>query len=186
MNGYRDSSRTMRAAMPITTSMVGVTDTVLGVMAAHRSPRALSKAEGDQVRSALRILLQSHGTQVQLAKTLGFSQQVLSKILNGGDVGLYVARKVAKAAGVPYELLLSGGQTISPELEATIAKYPGRWSDAAIAAVRAVADRQQFTQATAFVLLDDVHAALSGIRGLPPDPTPSRPDLTAKKKSPRR
>jgi hypothetical protein len=96
--------------------------------------RALPKEQMNRVRAGLRQVVDAHGSQVKAARAIGISQQVLSRILAGDPAGLYVARKVATALKVDLDQLLRS----PPNLDRVVRAHPGRWSDPAVAAVRAL------------------------------------------------
>lgn len=73
------------------------------------SPTALSQAQQDRVREALRELRRRAQNQAELARLLGVKQQSISRALSPrGPIGIRLASAVATARGQPLEDLTSG------------------------------------------------------------------------------
>ncbi|HEX8795437.1 MAG TPA: helix-turn-helix transcriptional regulator [Polyangiaceae bacterium] len=142
---------------PITTTGVKPA----GKLRPMQSTRALSKAESAHVRRRLEQLLERHGTQTKLARALDMSQQVLSRILGGDAVGLYVARRVASLTGLTLDQVLSTPQAA---FDATVIANPKRWSPVTIASVRAMPKIEILGEDALARLLDETETALQPIR----------------------
>jgi hypothetical protein len=98
--------------------------------------RALTERQVAWIRARFRQLIDKVGSQTQLGRDMGLSQQVVGRILNGDPAGLYVARKLAKYDKVPVETVLD---CLPPILEKMIRENRGRWSEPTLACVRKIA-----------------------------------------------
>lgn len=141
-------------------------NTTTGVKVASKlrpmqSTRALSKAESTHVRKRLEKLLTEYKTQTALALKLDISQQVLSRILNGNSVGLYVARRVADLTKMSVDDVLSAPVFV---VDDAIAAHPRRWSSVTIATVRAMPKVETLSADEAMSVLDMTEAALAPVR----------------------
>lgn len=135
-----------------TTTRVEATAKVL-----HMSTRALTQRETDNVRRAIRNLIDECGSQLAAARKIGISQQVLSRINSGDPAGLYVAKKVAAARRVPLAELLSP----LPALDALVAANPDRWRTWTVSAVRTAPGVESLDENALRRLLDRVESVLS-------------------------
>lgn len=88
--------------------------------------KSLSKAESDRVRAHLNRLVQTHGTQVAVAKLLGVSQQTVSQVLRGDAAGVVLAKRVADALSLTFDEVLGRS---TPQDEPKLGSLPG-WTEA--------------------------------------------------------
>lgn len=94
---------------------------------ALRHRHALSAAEDDRVRSAVRKLVEKHGSQSDLARALDVSPTTISRHLAGFQAGPDFAALVAKASGTTRDDLI--GRAPQTRTEPRLRDLPG-WEEA--------------------------------------------------------
>ena len=80
--------------------------------------RLFSEAENDVLRREVRLLIEEHGSQVEVGKLLNIGQSSISAFLrrrDGRGAGGGLARAIAKTRGLPLSRLLSSSDVASPD-----------------------------------------------------------------------
>jgi len=89
--------------------------------------QALSAPQAARLRARFSELVDEHGSEIEVARRVGISQQSVNKIRHGAPIGLEVAKRLCIFDGVPLEAILRGAQ---PALLRALRDHRGRWSEA--------------------------------------------------------